>query len=48
MAGGEGCQKILACLIEDPLEEVLQSQILRQRDVGLVADPFGSFQKSHA
>ena len=44
MASGEGCQKILVCL----LEEVRQSQILRQRDVGLVADPFGSLQKSHA
>ena len=44
MAGGEGCQKILACL----LEEVNQSQNLRQRDIGLVADPFGSLQKSHA
>ena len=48
MAGGEACQKILACLLEDQLEEVHQSQILRQRDIGLVADPFGSLQKSHA
>jgi hypothetical protein len=48
MSGGEGCQKILACLLEDQLEEVHQSQILRQRDFGLVADPFDSLQKSHA
>jgi hypothetical protein len=48
MAGGEGCQKILACLLEDQLEEVHQSQILRQLNVGLVANPFGSLQKSHA
>src|SRR5215204_5115708 len=27
MAGGVGCQKILACLLEDQLEEVNQSQI---------------------